>query len=534
MRLTKCSQRIYFDGYLPPSKLDVRLERLRGLTKRLNDYYHANTVPCRVSSPNEVANPKKLFSREPLRSSHTNLPPSPFLVPAIIDALGNSEIYSSVVEVVPGEADLYCAGYLKQHGGIVITGDSDLLVHDVGACGSVSFFKDIEALSDIKSGSLHSSIYHPASIADRLALPKSHGLRALAFEMANDSQGTFRRLLVQATALKAANAYGDRYDEFLKEYKSLPMDTTLATNNGGNSPRFMAVLRKLDPRISEYVLQFPSLARCSGQAALTVEPEMDARHVFLPFLLDCPVRTNAWEASVSLRLLAYGLVKGIVPENEQEYNVFEHRRLNDMSAKGLKLSNIPPISEGCTSLIRRIDQVHCKYPTLSVPDRWTAFVICQEVEWSSSIGRPVRINLISQQLAQLDHYTWDIVQFLAQAQGVFYSLRMLQQITSLIVSCHHASSFPEAVFILHDRLKSLPPLSDIPHLSSVMSFIGKIEAQGMVGAAHEILEIGEWKFPEIHQPSQKVKEQGKASRRLASTSRERKKPSNSFALLEVE
>jgi hypothetical protein len=438
------------------------------------------------------------------------------------------------MEVVPGEADLYCAGYLKQHGGIVITGDSDLLVHDVGAYGSVSFFKDIEALPDIKSGSLHTSIYHPASIANRLALPKSHGLRALAFEMANDSQGTFRRLLLQATALKAANAYGDHYDEFLKEYKSLPMDTTLATNNSGNSPRFVAVLHNLDPRISEYVLQFPSLARCSGQAASAVKSETGARHVFLPFLLDCPVRTNAWEASVSLRLLAYGLVRGIVPENEQKYNVFEHRRLKDMSAKGLKLSNIPPIFEGCTALIRLIDQVYCKLPTLSVADRWTAFVMCQEVEWSSSIGRPVHINLISQQLAQLNHYTWDIVHFLAQAQGVFYSLRMLQQITSLVVSCHHANSVPEAVFVLHDRLKSLPPLSDIPHLGSVRSFIGKIEAQGMVEAAHDILGIGEWKFPDIHQPSQKVKEKGEASRRLASTSTERRKQTNSFALLEIE
>jgi hypothetical protein len=537
-----CSQRIYFDGYLPPSKLDVRLERLRALTKRLNDYYHANPVPCRIPIRTEETDSEYLSRREPISSSPTTLPSVPFLVPVIIDALGNSETYKAVVEVVPGEADLYCARYLKQHRGTVITGDSDLLVHDLGAYGSVCFFRDIEPFPDTKSSALHSLVYHPADIADRLALTESHGLRALAFEMSQDSQGTFRKLLLQATALKAVNTHGEQYVEFLTEYKPLPADSSLTANSGGGRHlRFMEALQNLDPRVSEYVLQFPSLQKRSGQTESAAKPEVGPPHVFLPFLLDCPARISAWEVSTSLRQLAYGIIKYIVPKSEQEYSVFEHRRQNNMSGKGWQLSNIPAIPQACMALINLIDQVHCKFPTLSVLDRWIVFVICQEAAWCASTGRPVLSNLVVQDLLRIDlkterhiECTWNIVQFLAQVQGVFYSLRMLQQITSLSLLCRQTDTLPETVFILHDRLKSLPSLGDIPDLSSVMTLIQKIEAKDMVKAAHGMMGIEEQKSSEVQETSKKANKKRKTSKRLALQSNERKNASNPFALLDVE
>lgn len=531
------SQKIYFDGYLPPSKLDVRLERLRGMTRRLNGYYHANPVPCRVPYLSQEPKYENLPDRGPMRSTSTTLPPAPFIVPIVIDALGNSEAYKDLVEVVPGEADLYCGRYLKQHGGLVLTGDSDLLIHDLGPDGSVSFFKDIELLPD-----MHSPIYYPATIADRLALPQPHGLRGLAFEMTVDRQSTFRKLLGEAIALKAVNAHGDQYVEFLREYISLPANTEHSLNNGSQCPaRLMTILRKLDPRISEFVLQFSSIAGDTDNAGLAITPETGSIHVFLPFLVDCPIRTTSWETSTSLRQLAYGLLKDTVAKSDQELSVVEHRRQNDMNGKGYRLSNVPVIHEFCSSLINLIDKAHRKYPTLSIYDRWIAFAVCQEVAWSSSAGKPILCSLVAQELSPLRQErdnripcTWDTVQFLAQVQGVFYSLRILQQVTSLLVSYRHASPSLDGVSILHDQLKSLPPLSNLPSLASVVSLVHKIESEHMVQAAHDILGIKAQKSTEVHGTSKKSKKKGKVDKHIPSMSPGNMQINNSFQLLDVE
>jgi hypothetical protein len=232
---------------------------------------------------------------------------------------------------VPGEADLYCAKYLSQYGGIVLTGDSDLLVHDLGQDGAVSFFKEIEhsAISD----TLSSQIYQPAAISQRLDLPISHGLHAFAFEILMDSHSTFRKLLVGARSLKAVTANPSDFKLFLKEYKQLR-----APLNSNDSPKILPILRSLDPRISEYVLQYPYLAQIAGKEEIAEVSE--TVHVFLPFLLDCPVRTNAWEVSTVIRQLAYGLINLIVPDTQQKVTVSEHRKQQDMST-GRELPAMP-------------------------------------------------------------------------------------------------------------------------------------------------------------------------------------------------
>jgi len=533
------SQKIYFDGYLPPSKLEVRLERLRGLTKRLNDYYQANPVPCRLAIVAGETDPGYLFARESIRSSLTTLPPNPFLVPAIIDALGRSERYKSLAEVVPGEADLYCARYSKLCGTIIFTGDSDLLIHDLGADGAVSFFKDIEASLDSEPRTLRSLVYHPATIAGRLTLPKPHGLHALAFELVKDSHGTFKKLLAQATTLKAINADECEYVEFSKEYESLPLDLT--PDRSEISPRFLEVLQKLDPRISEYVMQFPSLAKCAGRTPTAAKSEMDSRHVFLPFLLDCPARTNAWVVSTSLRQLAYGLIKNIVPEAEQQFDVFEHRRQSNINGKGVQLPNLEDIPEACVALVNLIDKIHLKLPALSLLDRWIAFIVCQDVEWSSSVGRAVLSNCVSQGSLNVDlgpsdsrHCNWDIIQFLAQVQSTFYSLRMLQQIIRLSVFHHDSTSCPEIMTMLHHRLETLPQLGEIPDLRSVASLVGKIRDMSMVKAAYEILGIEDERSPELQESSKRAKKKRRMGEGQTQPSNSKKKLNNPFALLDAE
>jgi hypothetical protein len=460
------------------------------LTRRLNDYYYANPEACRISIQTQSLNPDSLFDHSTARFISTNIPPAPFLVPVVIEALGESEAYKEVTEVVPGEADLYCGRYVNQQGGLVLTGDSDLLVHDLGTEGSVCFFKDIDRQLDTNSSSLRGHVYYPARIAGRLSLPKSHGLRALAFEMIMDGHGTFRKLLGQAVTLKAVNTHKDQYVRFLGQYNSLPTRTAGSAEHGSGYPcEFMKVIRTLDPRISEYVIQYPSIAKCIGNVESAALLSTNSIHVFLPFLVDCPIRTTAWQASTSLRQLAYVMLKGILPESEQEYCVMEHRRQNNSSGKGYRLPNIPFSPGSCTSLTSLINRVHHKFSNLSVPDRWVAFAVCQQVEWSISASNVIVQEISTHQVQSNNHIncTWETLQFLAQVQGVFYSLRILQQITGLLISCGDKIPCLKEASLLHDQLMSLPPLSDVPNFICVMALIHKIEVEHMVQAGYEIL-----------------------------------------------
>lgn len=311
--------------------------------------------------------------------------------------------------------------------------------------------------------------------------------------------------------------------EFLRQYHSLPKSRADSANRGSGYPReFAKMLRTLDPRISECVLQLPSIGRCNDNAASTAKLAMSSIHVFLPFLIDCPIRTTAWEVSTSIRQLAYGLLKSIALKNEQEYCVFEHRRQINASGKGYRLPNIPVSPESCIALISFIDHMQHSFSSLSVPDQWIAFAVCQQVEWSSSASKSVNDNFNLQALITLQdqannhiNCTWDTIQFLAQVQGVFYSLRILQQITGLLISCGFKSSCLGEASILHDRLKSLPPLSDVPSFTYVIALMHKIKDEHMVQAAYDILGIKKQISLEVHKTSKNIRKKRKPENHLA-------------------
>ncbi|KAJ5040535.1 uncharacterized protein L3040_006188 [Drepanopeziza brunnea f. sp. 'multigermtubi'] len=203
----------------------------------------------------------ELFRNRSVPSCLTTLPALPFVVPAILEALNASSTYRGVTETVPGEADLYCANHLKKYGGIVLTSDSDLLVHGLGSKGAVSFFGDIAPVGNDEPDQLRTQWFSPADLSIRLGLPKSHGLTSLAFEMHIDPHGSFQNLLSKARSLKAVTEQPQIFQDFLKEYTEVPDEPIISAEHAGT----VQALRSLDPRTSEYVLQFNSLALISGQ-----------------------------------------------------------------------------------------------------------------------------------------------------------------------------------------------------------------------------------------------------------------------------
>lgn len=475
-----------------------------------------------------------MFGTSALRANLGTLPPLPFLVPAVLEGLVRSETYKDIVEVVPGEADLYCAKYVSEMGGLILTGDSDLLVHDLGAEGAVSFFKDVVSQTDEHSD-LSSEIYQPAAIAKRLALPTSHGLQSLAFEIFMDTHGTFPKLVSKAKSTESMWTFPKLYAEFITEYRQLP--EKLLTNDEETS-QAIAVLQAMDPRISEYVLQFPSVALIAAQ--VPCEQAADSMHIFLPFILDCPIRTNAWEISTPTRQLAYGLMNLIVPEAERKSTVFEHRRQQNKS-NGLELAvpSIAEISQACKTLSNHLMQLREKMRFPSEFEFWTAVAIHQELESASLRDKASMIEgLIKQYQRARDmlqnNLNWEAIHLLAQCHSSYYSFRILKQISRLVV-VQGGASIPEIILTLEQQLKALPNLTALPSYGDVSAMVKEIDALDMTRVSREVLGLPVMRSESSNQdktaPEKKKRKRDNSS---LGTLNKLKQSNNLFDLLDVE
>lgn len=190
-------------------KRDVRIKRLEGYTTNLfsvralqTNGLSATQQPTTLSW--QDVGFSDLFSNVAVPATLRRLPASPFLVPAVLDVLSKSP-YAAITEVVPGEGETFCANHVRVNGGIALTGDSDMLVYDLGTSGVVAFFKQLECRqrsSDSPSRKdtsktckvLVAELFKPKDIAQRLGL---ENLQRLAFEIKTDShlkiQTTVRR-----------------------------------------------------------------------------------------------------------------------------------------------------------------------------------------------------------------------------------------------------------------------------------------------------------------------------------------------------
>jgi hypothetical protein len=391
---------------------------------------------------------------------------------ACIEALQGSISYRDVVEMVPGEADAFCASYLSKHGGIVLTGDSDLLVHDLGANGSVTFFKDIEVALENGRISLLSHIYHAARIVERLDLPQTDGIRALAFEIIIDSHGSFRKLLAQAKTSNAIRQHQPAYESFVKEYLPMKMNDSHHTSVAEGLSALRVAFQHLDTRICEYILQFPYLMSKLGEGQ-DISDSKETTNIFLPFLIDSPAKTNAWEMSTSIRQLAYACVNLVVPAVDHKHTVFEHRRqLKTSCGREWKVPSPADLPEACGNIITFLENVQHNILNRPSINFWLAVAFTQDVDISSTLGKTALSNqLLSSTLSRKKYQmTWDRIHWTAQIHGSYYSFRILKQIIGFVVAVGDRATLPETLLRLHGLLQSLPSL-----LVSQVDDIGNIE-----------------------------------------------------------
>jgi hypothetical protein len=496
-------KKILFDGLLPASKRLIRIGRITRYTKQLNDYNQAwpQMIPSSYIDTSSQPPDVKLFSIGALPSSLTRFPAAPFLVPAVIEALSKCEVYADLVEVVPGEADSYCADYVRTHGGVVFTGDSDLLVHELGD-GAVSFFKDIDlTASAANKTSLTCIQYQVRTIVQRLGLAGTHGLLALAFEITMDAHASFRELLQKAVKLNAVSLHGPMYQEFANEYKALPSSAKLQKICNGvddvQRPSLSCQLKMLDPRVSEYLLHFSEFAQAAGLSELTQSRTFVHQNhidVFLPFLLDCPLRTSAWEMSTSVRQLAYGLVNLVLPQEKSIFKVTEYRRLqNGSRGREWQVPAAKDLPNACADLHGLFRNLRINMSPLPEQNLWRALAIYQDQELHLSSGKSgLSSTVIGRSKGSLTfpfRLTWDGIHLYAQFQGSYYSFRILKQVLSIVLLYDESKTLPLALDQLHTDLKSLPTLGELPPAVDVIRNIGNPDDQRMLEMVQGLLGI---------------------------------------------
>ncbi|KAK0665896.1 XPG domain containing-domain-containing protein [Cercophora samala] len=501
---------IYFDGFLPTSKRPERMQRLIRSTRELFKY-HSTTVTgvSRERSRHKGDKNVDLFPTSIGGETRSKPPPPAFLVPAVLDALRGSK-YGALTEVMGGEADGYCATHVRKSGGLVLTSDSDLLVHDLGENGGVIFFTDIDL--DPENKRLIAPQFRHAEICRKLAIKPDVGFSYMAFEIFTDPHLTLEQAAERSRRGEAVMLTREEYDSFIKTYL-LPETApeTIATSGS-----------QLDPRVSELVLRF-------SQITTTASKEKDASlEMFLPFLLDCPSRTSAWEASRPTRELAYSLLQS--GQKSSLKTVSEMRRLQTLSS-GSQVDILPPgkVEEECSHLSNSISKIRTN---IADPELlWVVLSIYLDIGRTveRAKGYPLSLEILSQEArGKLDQYSWDFLQVFAQSQATLYSLRMLQQILGLQERTGRAA-------VVITVLSDLPPLNRFPSLAAFAETLQRLREVDGLGCLIELCSDMEDIIPHIEAIGKPPKSKKDKKRKAQSGAVEghpvRARPSNPFELL---
>ncbi|KAL7785226.1 XPG domain-containing domain-containing protein [Trichoderma ceciliae] len=445
----------YFDGYLPVSKLPVRMERVMKVTSRLNLFYSANSTACprkHVVPTNDIYPDA---SRAGTLAHRTSLDPS-FLVPAIIDAIRGNPRYRDRCFIIPGEADAYCALDIVKHGGTILTSDSDLLAHNLGN-GRVIFFRDIY---ENASSMLACTVYAPREIYTKLGLPKSVEACRLGYERMRSPNATLPTLL-KACSGPVADAVD--YDDFRQQYVHHEKAPVPPLIGGG-----FLLLNALDPRVSELLLQI-------GQAP-KIKGAREKVKIFLPSLIENPNKGTSWDASAQIRKLAYTAAYNNL-QCRCSVSVEEYRRVQNPDQKGREISLLSSdMANGAASdllvLMRRVREAK-----IAPSHFWILLCLILDVKECNQQGKSSHALITLQQNGSSsttsgDKISWDIVHFSAHIQAGCYSLRILNQILcSGIIGDNSTDDLTLNFIQLRMLLSELPPISEFLDVSVLSDFL---------------------------------------------------------------
>ncbi|RYP07589.1 hypothetical protein DL765_009090 [Monosporascus sp. GIB2] len=525
-------RKIYFDGYLPPSKWEVRQERLLEQSQNIRILVALDPFGTTKSHDDvfDSVKPGITVTQSTGRSIADKLPKPPFLVPAVIEALAACQDWAPLIQVVPGEADTFCARDVRQNGGIVLTSDSDLLIQDLGSDGRVSFFWNI--VHDCSSGisALSTSTFSFHGINNQLGIEEVGGLPRVVFEQVNGRLG-FEEAVEKAKNDTQILASLD-YLTFMKEYE---VDECIPADR-----RVLDAIVTLDPRVSEIVIQTlvmkePGLVPDAPSKPVSRGPE--ALSMFLPVMIENRDLRSCWTSSTSIRELAYGVLQSL--SHHRSEKIVEYRTLEPSNGhSGRELSVPGPVEtiEGCTQLATTLGELRDRLP--SSKTLWLAFAIMEDVESSASDERTsLSVTMLSQATSSSEDvysYSWDLIHYTAQIQASYYSLRILKQILDAVVALKQ--DLPETFSELRESLISLPTIAEWPTLGDMFGLLSDFASNEALTIVTDILEIPPIDLAQVAAEGTKSKKKKRKQKQdaLRNTMRRNSKRSpslNPFAVL---
>lgn len=339
------------------------------------------------------------------------LPNTPFLVPAVLDALHASD-FTGIVEIVPAEADTYCARVASVVGATVLTSDSDLLAYDLGPDGAVIFFNHIERKMVGKKNCAITSarIFCPSVIAKRLGVAN---FSRLAFEVKVDPLTTIVEASKRAQKDIQDTIKQNLYEQFLAEYSVEDLHSELEEPLKAHH---------LDPRISELAVQ------CAYQ-------EQEELQMYLPLLIDDPSRVSAWNVGWEVRCFSYSLLPWNNFPGESKLYEYSRRDGRMVGYKVGKMTEEQQLEYG-GMLCRRLAVMKTRLRDIPKVFAWRIYAMSETLSWYVEDGRTLPSNLAI--MAVLTGNTqkildWGTIQLSAQIEGVLYSYRILKQILEYVL-----------------------------------------------------------------------------------------------------
>lgn len=338
---------------------------------------------------------------------------------------GDNELaFADLVEMVPNEADIYCAELARKETTApvaVLTSDSDLLVHDLGEWGSVVFYDSLELVGFGLEGGRDKVVIkgmelHPAVIASRLGVVS---IPRLAFEMKLDGGGGKKNDAVRRAKDSSGRVEGTAsFKAFMEEYEPLPACAGRRAKSG---------IHIYNPRVAELVSQYdyPLLHKDS-------EPY----HSYLPTLIEDTTRRSACVDGTDIRILAYSLLNITYPSTSRQTTIQEFsRRGPRITPSTLHLLTTPEnIASELSSFLTTLQRIQSLLRADSEPlNFWTIFALYTVYATDTDIpSHKETVNFLTLGSVSPDRLSWDDVHRYARMIGVLYSVKMLREVLSVL------------------------------------------------------------------------------------------------------
>lgn len=350
--------------------------------------------------------------------------------------------WADITIMVPGEADIECARVTKLTGSVVLTNDSDLLLHDLGSYGSVLFLSSIELTECNASGltkyKLKGKRLCPSSLAYRLGIKN---IRHFAYELSCNPQLGLSELIRRSKDHENLLESDPDYHWFAREYDS-PLDEQklqLATSR---------LPQDLDPRISEIFIQYElESSRLSN----------DVAHMYLAVLNEDHARRCAWDEGRLYRSLGYSIINLSYSASKRLTFVDEFlRRGRRISKERITLGDEDWIAAEMRLLCERLNAAQVAFDgDVSSFFFWRLFALCHLYGFGTTdpllpdverLYRFLRFGYMGRK------FEWEDVHLCAQIRAVLYSIRILKQLLGLV------SVSDEVLLNTKSIIAALPPL----------------------------------------------------------------------------